>query len=90
LRFPHLSKNQTIMRETIKVKASELLETIKTIIHEGNVNRIIIKNESGHTYIEIPVTVGILGIVIAPILAAVAAIASLAADFTIEIVRRED
>ena len=72
------------------VMGDELLKKIKQIIHEGNVNRIIIKNEEGHTYLEIPVTIGVIGAILAPILAAVGALAALAARFKIEVIRREE
>ena len=73
-----------------KVQAEELLGKIKELIHEGNVRRIIIKNENGDTYLEIPVTVGLIGALIAPIFAAIGALAALAAHFTIEVERKEE
>jgi hypothetical protein len=75
--------------EEIKVKGEDLLKKVKELIHEGNIRRIIIKNETGETYIEIPLTLGVVGMVVAPILAAVGAIAALAANFTIAIVKKE-
>jgi Flp pilus assembly pilin Flp len=72
-----------------KVRSEELLSKVKELLHEGNVNRIIIKDESGRTYIEIPVTVGVIGALIAPVLAAVAALAALAGFFTVEVIRKE-
>jgi len=72
------------------VTGDELLKKIKELIHEGNVNRIIIKNEEGQTYLEIPVTIGLIGAIIAPILAAVGALAALVARFKIEVIRKED
>ena len=76
--------------DEFKVKGEDLLKKIREIIHEGNVRRIIIKNEEGRTYIENTVTIGVIGAILAPILAAVGALAALAANFTIEVVRRED
>jgi phage-related minor tail protein len=72
-----------------KVNAEDLVRKIRELITEGNVNRIIIKNSSGKTYLEIPVTIGVIGAIIAPVLAAVGALAALAADFTIEVIRRD-
>jgi hypothetical protein len=72
-----------------KVKGEDLLKKIRELIHEGNVSRIIIKDETGKTYIEIPVTIGLLGALIAPVLAAVGALAALAANFTIEVIKKE-
>ncbi|MGE5384001.1 MAG: DUF4342 domain-containing protein [Omnitrophica WOR_2 bacterium] len=76
------------MNDEFKVKGEELLSKIKELIHSGNVSRIIIKDEQGKTYLEIPVTIGVIGAVFAPVLAAVGALAALAANFTIEVVRR--
>jgi len=73
---------KTIVEE-IKVLGSELADKVRALIHEGNVRRIIIKNEQGHTFIEIPVSVAAVGIVFAPILAAVGALAAMAAKFTV-------
>jgi phage-related minor tail protein len=73
-----------------KVNGEDLLRKIRELINEGNVRRIIIKDETGKVFIEIPVTLGLIGAVIAPILAAVGALAALAANFTIEVIRREN
>ncbi len=72
------------------VTGDELLKKIKDLIHEGNVNRIIIKNEEGRTYLEIPVTVGLVGAIIAPVFAAIGALAALVARFKIEVIRKEE
>lgn len=69
--------------EEFKVKGKELVDKVKSLIHEGNIRRIIIKDAKGNTYIEIPLTVAAVGAIVAPVLAAVGAIAALAADFTI-------
>ena len=76
--------------EEFKVNGNELIDKIKELIHEGNVRRIIIKDEEGKTFLEIPITIGIIGALVAPILAAVGAIAVMAAKFTIEVVRSEE
>jgi hypothetical protein len=75
--------------ETFKVTGEELLKKVKEFVHEGNVRKIIIKNEQGETYMEIPLTVGLVGALAAPVLAAVGALAALAGKFTIDIVRKE-
>lgn len=69
--------------EEIKVLSHELADRVKKLIHEGNVRRIIIKDDKGNTFIEIPVTVAAIGAVLAPVVAAVGAIAAMAAKFTI-------
>jgi len=75
-------KVKTLVEE-IKVLGNELADKVKALIHEGNVRRIIIKNEQGHTFVEIPVSVAAVGAVFAPVLAAVGALAAMAAKFTI-------
>ena len=74
--------------EQFKVQGKELAGKIRELIHEGNVRRIIIKNEQGHTFMEIPLTVAAIGAIAAPVLAAVGAIATLVAHFEI-VVERE-
>jgi len=71
-----------------KVNGEDLMRKIRELINEGNVNRIIIKYDTGKVYLEIPVTVGLIGALVAPVLAAVGALAALAADFTIEVIRK--
>jgi Domain of unknown function (DUF4342) len=73
--------------EEMQVMGRELVEKVKALIHEGNVRRIIIKDEHGHTFIEIPVTFAAIGIIAAPVLAAVGAIAVLATKFTVVVER---
>jgi hypothetical protein len=62
--------------EQFKVHANELGDKIRELIHEGNVRRIIIRDDQGHTYMEIPLTVATVGAILAPVLAAVAALAA--------------
>ncbi len=71
-----------------KIKGQELLTKIEELIKEGNARRIIIKDDKGRTYIEIPVTVGLIGTLFAPVVAAVGALAGVAANFTIEVISR--
>jgi Flp pilus assembly pilin Flp len=73
--------------EEFKVLGKELVDKVREIIHEGNVRRIIIRDEHGHTFIEIPLTVAAISVVAAPILAAVGAIAAHLAHFTIIVER---
>ena len=69
--------------EEFKVRGKELLEMIKSLLHEGNIRRIIIKDARGNTFLEIPLTLAAVGAIAAPVLAAVGAVAALAADYTI-------
>ena len=73
-----------------KIKGQELLAKIEEIIKEGNARKIIIKDDKGKTYIEIPVTVGVIGTLFAPVVAAVGALAGVAANFTIEVINKEE
>lgn len=73
-------------REKIQVKADKLFETVKRLIHEGNVRRLIIK-QGDRTVMEIPLTVAAVGVLVAPLLAAIGALAALANDYTLEIER---
>ena len=73
--------------EEIQVLGRDLVDKVKALIHEGNVNRIIIKDDKGNTFVEIPVTVATVGAIFAPVLAAVGAISALAAKFKIVIER---
>jgi hypothetical protein len=75
--------------EEIQVMGSNLVEKVKELIHEGNVQRVIIKNEQGHTLVEIPVTFAAIGVIAAPVLAAVGAIAGLVTKCTVVVERRE-
>ncbi|MGO9309736.1 MAG: DUF4342 domain-containing protein [Spirochaetia bacterium] len=73
-----------------KVRGEELLRKVKEIVHEGNARRIIIKDEKGETYLEIPLTLGVVGALFLPVIAALGAMAALASNFTLQVVRRDD
>lgn len=79
--------------EEFRIQGDELVTKVKTLIHEGNIRRIILKNEAGHTLIEIPLTVGVVGGVLSaaffPVLAAVGAIGAVVAHLTLVIEKRE-
>ena len=74
--------------ETIKVEGGQLIDQIKRLVHEGNVRRIIVKQDE-RTVAEFPLTVGVIGVVLAPVLAAVGALAALLTECTIEVERFE-
>ena len=73
-------------REEFHVMGEQLVTTVEQLVHEGNVSRIIIKHE-GHTVLEIPLTIGVVGMLVAPMLAAVGAIGAAVTNCTIEVVR---
>jgi hypothetical protein len=66
--------------EQFRIDGDELLAKVRQLIHEGNVRRIIIRNDKGHTLVELPLTVGVIGAALLPVLAAVGAIAAIATD----------
>ena len=76
-------------KKVLKVKGEDLLKKVKEVLHAGNVRKIIIKNDEGKTYLEIPITVGVVGVLLAPAWAAIGALAAVASNFTIEIVNIE-
>ena len=72
--------------ESIKGDAHTILERLKAIVHEGNVRRVVVKHQ-GRTVAEFPLTAGVVGAVIAPVLAAIAAIVAMLKDCTIDVER---
>jgi hypothetical protein len=72
--------------ETIKVQGNQLLKQVERLIHEGNVRRIVVKQE-GQTVAEFPLTLGVVGAIVAPVLAAAGAMAALLTDCSIEVER---
>ena len=78
-----------VVREEFSVSSDDLVGKIKEILHEGNVTKIIVKDEKGKTLLEIPAWAGVVGAILAPWLAALGAIAALATECTIAVVRRE-
>ena len=77
-------------RERHRVRGDRVISKVKELIHEGNVRRLIIKNEEGRTIIELPLSVGVVGAVLAPMWAAIGAVAALVADCSIEVEREAE
>ncbi|HEY8552816.1 MAG TPA: DUF4342 domain-containing protein [Thermaerobacter sp.] len=77
-------------QERIQVQGAELVDRVRQLINEGNVRRIVIRNQDGQTLVELPVTVGALGALLAPMLAVVGVIAALVTRATIVVERRDD
>lgn len=80
---------ENVRREEFRVQGEAVLSKVKELIREGNVRRITIKNDEGHTLIEIPLTLGVVGAVLLPVWAAIGAIAALAANLTIVVEKVE-
>ncbi|MBI4127869.1 MAG: DUF4342 domain-containing protein [Parcubacteria group bacterium] len=76
-------------QETFTIKGEELLAKVKALIKEGNVRRISIKTKQGKVIAEFPLTIGVVGVVLAPIFAAVGALAALITECTITVEREE-
>jgi hypothetical protein len=74
--------------ETFKAQGGQVVDKVKELIHEGNVRRIVIKQDE-HTVIEFPLTIGVIGAVVAPALAAIGAAAALITSCTIEVERAD-
>ena len=80
--------------EDILVSGSELVERIKSIVQEGNVRRLIIRKPDGEALLEVPLTVGVVAggglVLVAPVIAALGALAALLAEVKVQIVRVDD
>ena len=74
-------------KEEHKVSGDKVIGKIKELIHKGNVRRIIIKNDEGRSLIEVPLSVGVVGAVLAPMWAAIGAVAALVTSCSIEVER---
>jgi hypothetical protein len=82
--------NQNSSRtEEFQINGDEIMSKLKELLHEGNIRRITIKNEEGKTIVDIPLTVSVVGILIAPQLAAIGAIAALVARCTLVVEKSE-
>jgi len=75
--------------ETFKADGEHVVEKVKQLVHEGNVRRVVVKHD-GRTVAEFPLTAGVVGAVIAPVLAALGALVAVTKDCTIEIERIRD
>jgi hypothetical protein len=76
-----------VVYEEFKVLGKELVDKVGQLIHAGNVRRIIVKDDKGNTFMEIPLTVATVGVIAAPVLAGLGAIAALIAHFTLGVER---
>ena len=85
---PNANVDQRQPYEELQVMGEQLLSKVKELVHEGSVRRIIIKQE-GQTIMEIPLTFGVVGVLLAPTLAAIGVVGALIAKCSIEVVRSE-
>jgi len=84
----HTSGKKT-RRQEYKVRGEKAVAKIKEVLHEGNVRHVVLKNDEGKTLIEFPVTVGVAGALLAPVWAAIGALAALVTNCKIEVERGE-
>jgi len=82
-----MSKYRT---EEFRVNGEELLAKIKQLVHEGNIRKIMIKDKEGHILLEIPLTFGVVGVLLAPTLAAVGAVAALLTEATVVVEKAQE
>jgi len=83
-----MTSNEKSNQESFKVSGDELLSKIKEIVKEGNARKVIIKNDKEETIMEFSLTMGAIGVVLAPQLAAIGAIAAMARDWTIVVEKK--
>ncbi len=79
--------SDNVRHEEYKVNGDAVVAKIRELLHQGNIRRIVIKNEQGQTLIEIPLTIGVVGVLLLPVWAAIGAIAALAVNLTILVER---
>jgi len=84
------SPTKRATKEVYSVSSEDLAKKIKDLIHEGNITKIIIKNEKDETMLEIPATIGFIGVLLAPWMAALGVIAAVATKCKIIVVRKEE
>lgn len=81
---------EKVWTEEFRVRGEELLAKCKELVHEGNVRRIAIRSEEGRTLIDIPLTLGVVGALVAPQLVAIGAIAAVVTHCTIVVEKVEE
>jgi hypothetical protein len=82
--------NKKVKHEEFEISGEKLIEKVKEVIHEGNVRRIVIKNEEGVSILEFPLTLGVVGAVFVPVWAAIGAVAALVTKCSIVVERAEE
>lgn len=84
------SGKQKVKTEEFHATSDNLIDELKKIFKEGNVRRVIVRSKDGRELINLPLTIGVIGLVLAPFWVAVASIVGLAKEFTIVVERKED
>ncbi|MDD5264032.1 MAG: DUF4342 domain-containing protein [Candidatus Bipolaricaulis sp.] len=81
---------KTTRTEELKITGEELVATVKELVRQGNIRRITVKNREGKTLVEVPLTLGVVGTLLIPTLAALGAVAALVAECSIVVERTEN
>jgi len=81
--------DQKTKTEVFSINGEELVSTVKKLVHEGNIRRIAIENKDGKTLLEVPLTLGVVGALLLPTLAAIGAVAAIVTECRI-VVERTD
>lgn len=87
------TKIKDTLMDTFKLdqeNVDKVVDKVKGFVHEGNVRRLIVKDSRGVTLIEVPLTIGLVGVALVPVWAAIGAIVAVATDCTLQLERRED
>ena len=82
--------NETRRTEEFTIDGDEVVAKVKELIHEGNIRRIIIKNDEGRTMLEVPLAIGLIGAALLPVLAAIGALAAIATRCTLVVERVDE
>jgi len=82
-----MTEQRSTSTEKVNVKGEQLVAKVKQLFHEGNVRRITINDPDGKTVLDMPVTVGVIGLLVAPSVTAIGTLGALAADYSIEVER---
>jgi len=85
-----VNETSRVRKDEFSVTGDAVVAKIKEILHEGNIRRITLKDDSGKTLIEIPLTLGVVGVLLLPVWAAIGAIAALAVKLTIVVEKVEE
>ena len=83
-------QNFRIVYEEFLVFGSQLVDKVRELIHQGNVRRIIVKDDKGNVFLEIPLSIATVGAVAVPVLAGLGTIAAMLANFTIGVERVQE
>ena len=82
-----MSEQPSVLAERIDVKGDQLVHKVKQLMHEGDVRRISINDSDGRTVLDMPVTVGVIGFLVAPSITAIGTLGALEADYSIDVER---